>query len=394
MVKEWIWQSPNYPHFSYDETILNPLLDEILKNEERLKDLIVNNELDETNLQIQNLSNEIISSAEIEGEVLKRESVRSSLRKKLDENFNHFNDNFSTKQSDNYVNILLDTNLNKNSLTIERLNGWHNALFESGYSGLHKINVATFRKDNMQVVSGKIGKEKVHYEAPLARDIKKNMQDFLYFCENSTLNPYLKSAIAHIYFVIIHPYDDGNGRIARAIANFLLPNENIKLYSLSQQINIHKKEYYEILEKTNRYNEKCDISCWLSWHLKMTNLAMEHTLKTIDRIIYKTQFWDIFKNSNLNKNQQKVLNKILDIGLDNFKGELNINKYVSIAKVNVSTVNKEIEELCKIGCLIRNEKGFSLVKNLQKCSDNGIDDVRNNKEQDSTPKIHKEKRRR
>ena len=344
MLKEWIWQSPNYPHFSYDETILNPLLDEILKNEERLKDLIVNNELDETNLQIQNLSNEIISSAEIEGEVLKRESVRSSLRKKLDENFNHFNDNFSTKQSDNYVNILLDTNLNKNSLTIERLNGWHNALFESGYSGLHKINVATFRKDNMQVVSGKIGKEKVHYEAPLARDIKKNMQDFLYFCENSTLNPYLKSAIAHIYFVIIHPYDDGNGKIARAIANFLLPNENIKLYSLSQQINIHKKEYYEILEKTNRYNEKCDISCWLSWHLKMTNLAMEHTLKTIDRIIYKTQFWDIFKNSNLNKNQQKVLNKILDIGLDNFKGELNINKYVSIAKVNVSTANKEIEE--------------------------------------------------
>ena len=138
MVKEWIWQSPNYPHFSYDETILNPLLDEILKNEERLKDLIVNNELDETNLQIQNLSNEIISSAEIEGEVLKRESVRSSLRKKLDENFNHFNDNFSTKQSDNYVNILLDTNLNKNSLTIERLNGWHNALFESGYSGFTK----------------------------------------------------------------------------------------------------------------------------------------------------------------------------------------------------------------------------------------------------------------
>lgn len=393
MVKEWIWQSPNYPHFSYDESILNPLLDEILKNEERLKDLIVNNELDEIDLQIQNLSNEIISSADIEGEILKRESVRSSLRKKLDENFNCFNDNFSTKQSDNYVNILLDTNLNKNALTIERLNGWHNALFESGYSGLHKINVATFRKDNMQVVSGKIGKEKVHYEAPLVKDIEKNMQDFLYFCENSTLNPYLKSAIAHIYFVIIHPYDDGNGRIARAIANFLLPNENIKLYSLSQQINIHKKEYYEILEKTNKYNEKCDISHWLSWHLKMTNLAMEHTLKIMNRIIYKTQFWDIFKNANLNKNQQKVLNKILDIGLDNFKGELNISKYVSIAKVNVSTANKEIEELCKMGCLVKNGKGFSLVKDLQKRIDNGIDDVRN-KEQDSTSNTHKAKRRR
>lgn len=390
MIKKWIWQSPNYPHFSYDEKLLKPLLDVLLENEKQLKNLVENNRLDKLDLQIQNISDEVINSADIEGEILERDSVRSSLRKKLDENFHWLDDKLSTKQTDNYVSILLDTNLNKSSLTTERLNGWHNALFENGYSGLHKINVASFRKDSMQVVSGKIGKEKIHYEAPCAKDIEKNMQEFLYFCNKSPLNPYVKSAIAHIYFVIIHPYDDGNGRIARAIADFLLPNEHIKLYSLSRQINIHKKEYYEILEKTNRCNEKCDISHWISWHLRMTNLAMEHTFKLIDKTIYKTQFWDKFRAYNLNNNQQKVLNKILDIGLDSFKGELNTSKYMSIAKVDVATAKQEIEELCRLECLIGNGKGFSITRDLQAHRDSGIDDMNSNEQ--SETKTHKRRK--
>lgn len=369
--RKWIWQSLNYPHFFYDEKNLEPLLNELSKNEKKLNSLIINNKLSKLDLEIQNLSDEIINSADIEGETLKRESVRASLRKRLEENFNEFSDTFATKQSDNYANILLDSCLNKTFLSIERLHGWHNALFESGYSGLYKINVASFRKDTMQVVSGKMGKEKIHYEALPAKDIENNMQDFLNFCNHSPLNPYLKSAIAHLYFVIIHPYDDGNGRIARAIANFLLPSENIKFYSLSSQINIHKKEYYELLEKTNRFNEKCDISAWLTWHLKITNLAMENTFKIISSLIFKTEFWDKFKNYNLTHHQQKVLNKILDIGIDDFKGKLNVNKYASIAKVNLTTAYKELDELYKIGCLAKDEKGFRIQtdftrQNLQK----------------------------
>ena len=359
-IVEWIWQSPNYPHFFYDERALEPLLDELIKNEEKLNSLIANHKLDRLDLQIQNLSDEIINSADIEGEVLKRESVRASLRKKLDDSFDELSDTFATKQSDNYASILLDTNFNKTPLSIERLHGWHNALFESGYSGLYKINVASFRKDAIQVVSGKMGKEKVHYEAILAKDVEKNMQDFLNFCNHSSLNPYLKSAVAHLYFVIIHPYDDGNGRIARMITDFLLPSQTIKLYSLSSQINQHKKEYYELLEKTNRFNEKCDICAWLTWHLKMTDLAMKNTFKIINKLIFKTQFWDKFKNYDLNYHQQKVLNKILDIGIDDFKGKLNANKYASIAKIDLATANKELDELCKIACLTKDEKGFNI----------------------------------
>ncbi|EAK0962169.1 Fic family protein [Campylobacter upsaliensis] len=357
---KWIWQSPNYPHFFYDEKALEALTNELIKNENKINSFIANYKLDKLDLQIQNLSDEIINSADIEGELLKRESVRASLRKKLDDNFDEFNDTFATKQSDNYASILLDAHFNKTPLNIERLHGWHNALFESGYSGLYKINVASFRKDVIQVVSGKIGKEKVHYEAILPKDVEKNMQDFLTFCNHSSLNPYLKSAIAHLYFVIIHPYDDGNGRIARTIADFLLPSQTIKIYSLSSQINQHKKEYYELLEKTNRFNEKCDICAWLTWHLKMTDLAMKNTFKIVNKLIFKTQFWDKFKNYDLNHHQQKVLNKILDIGIDDFKGKLNANKYASIAKIDLATANKELDELCKIACLVKDEKGFNV----------------------------------
>ena len=363
MDKKWIWQSKKYPHFLLDTSCndyLRTHLASIARQEKKLLQIISQGNLSPILLEskIATLTDEIVSSASIEGEMLKRESVRSSLRKKLDKDFNFANDNSSTKQSDNYASILLDTNLNKNPLSIERLHGWHNCLFESGYSGLHKINIAKFRNDEMQVVSGGIGKEKIHYEAIPAKNIQKDMQDFLRYCNDTSVNPYIKSAIAHLWFVIIHPYDDGNGRIARAIADFSLPNKNVKLYSISSQINTHKKAYYEILEKTNRFNTSCNITRWLQWHLTITESAMQKGIDKINQIVFKTKFWDNFKELKLTRSQYKVLGKMLDIDIKE-RGFLSVKKYSRISKVDMQTASKEIDELCKFGCLIKKTNSFS-----------------------------------
>ena len=371
MGKKWIWQSENYPNFllnksytifdfSFDDC-LGAIFDRLARCEKKLNQIISQSNLSPILLEskIAALTDEIVNSASIEGEILKRESVRSSLRKKLDKEFNFINDNSSTKQSDNYASILLDTNLNKSPLTIERLHGWHNCLFESGYSGLHKINIAKFRKDEMQVISGGIGKEKIHYEAIPAKNIQKDMQAFLRYCNNTFINPYAKSAIAHLWFVIIHPYDDGNGRIARAIADFTLPNKNVKLYSISSQINTHKKAYYDILERTNRFNANCDITEWLQWHLSITESAMQKGIDKINQIIFKTKFWDNFKELKLTRSQHKVLGKMLDIGIKDFGGFLSVKKYSRISKVDIQTASKEIDELCRFGCLVKKTNSFS-----------------------------------
>ncbi|MGX2972650.1 Fic family protein [Helicobacter sp. T3_23-1059] len=375
MGSKWIWQSEKYPHFYFDEAhreCVNVLLFDISKHNKTLNQIISQNNLTPILLEseINALTDEIVNSASIEGEILKRDSVRSSLRKKLDKEFDFMTDKHSTRQSDNYASILLDTNLNKNSLSIERMHGWHNCLFESGYSGLHKINIAKFRVDKMQVVSGAIGREKIHYEAIPAKNIHKDMEAFLHYCNDNSINPYIRSAIAHLWFVIIHPYDDGNGRIARAIADYLLPNKNIKLYSISAEINRHKKAYYEVLEKTNRFNANCNITEWLEWHLSMTKLAMQNGIEKIEKLIYKTTFWDNFRHLKLNNNQQKVLNKILDIGIKDFRGQLSAKRYSRIAKIDLQTAQKEIDELCSLSCLVKKTDSFSksyftLPKNLK-----------------------------
>ncbi len=371
--ERWIWQSKNYPNFVFSINDFKTLFDEIQTNNEMLNKVIAESSLnvDLLETEINSLTNEIVNSADIEGEILKRESVRSSLKKKLDERFDAFNDTHSTIQSDNYASILLDTNLNKSPLTVERLHGWHNCLFESGYSGLYKINVARFRNNEMQVVSGRIGCEKVYYEAPLPQDIDESMQTFFNYCNDKSVDSFVQSAVAHLWFVVIHPYDDGNGRIARAIADFLLPNENIKLYSISAQINSNRKKYYENLEKTTANNPTCDISQWLEWHLNITNLAIKSAMDELNRLVFKTDFWDTFRNANLSQGQQKALNKLLDIGVGNFNGKFDVKKYASFAKVNSATAQKEFDELVKIGALVENEpNSFTLWHNDNKSINN------------------------
>lgn len=354
----YIWQSKNYPNFKYNHIELNSLIENIQENETTLKNILNIDKNEEINLKIDTLTKEIMNSSLIEGELLRRDSVRSSLQKKLDKNFDNLSDKKATRQTDNLASLLLDTNLNKAPLTKQRLHGWHNALFEDGYSGLYKINVAKFRDNEMQVISGKIGHENIIYEALPKIDIEQNIENFLKYCNESSENAYIKSSIAHLWFVIIHPYDDGNGRISRAIADYILPNEDIKLYSISSEIMANRKEYYEILEKTTKNNENCDITDWLKWHLSIINEALKNGIKQITNVLYKAKFWDNYKDK-LNERQTKAINKILDIGISDFDGFLTTRKYLSLAKLNKNDINlahQDLNELVELGCLLTTAK--------------------------------------
>ena len=356
---KWIWQHAAYPNFKYDKEALLELLTQIEYNRGVLDGVSkIFNEEDIKNIEIETLLNEAINTSEIEGEYLKRESVRASLLKRLSAQFDADNDT-STHQTDALVDVLIDSSINKETLTLKRLHGWHNSLFITGYSGLHKIKIASFREhDDMEVISGTIGHEKVHYVAPPQSSIAKDMDNLLEWIAGSDENIYIKSALAHLWFVSIHPYDDGNGRIARAITDYILSSEDktstqFKLYSISMAINTDRKGYYAILDKTTNLfiNRTFDFTPWLKWHLKILNNAMISANEQIQYLIQKTKFWDRHRESNLNERQIKVLNKILDVGNDKFEGGINTKKYTSIVKKSKATVVRDIQELVAKGCL-------------------------------------------
>ena len=263
---------------------------------------------------------------------------------------------------DGVVEIMLDAMQNCfKPLTADRLFGWHAALFPTGRSGMYKISVGDWRKPEagpMQVVSGAMGKEKIHFEAPDSSLVENEMNVFLEWVEkNTTLDLVLKAAIAHLWFVTIHPFDDGNGRIARAITDYILSknssNTEFKLYSISTAINKDRKAYYDILDKTTNLflNKDFDITPWLIWHLNILKNAMQNALLNIEHLIQKTKFWDIHRNQPLNERQIKVLNKIFDVGIDNFEGGLNTKKYISLTKVSKATAVRDITALVEFGCI-------------------------------------------
>lgn len=358
-IKKWIWQHSDYPNFNYDRSQLLGLISQIDYHRGILDGMTkLFNQDDIRKIQIDTLTDEAINTSLIEGEVFKRESVRSSFRKKLDKDFDALSDKYSTKATDNLVEILIDCSLNKNPLTLERLHGWHNCLFENNYSKLNRINIASFRKDDdMEVISGAIGFEKVHYKAIPVSKIDDDIKNFLEYCNTSSENIYIKCAIAHLWFVSIHPYDDGNGRISRAITDYILSkyslNTEFKLYSISTAINSDRKAYYEILDKTTNLflNRTFDITLWLIWHLNILKNAMQNALLNIEHLIQKTKFWDIHRNQPLNERQIKVLNKIFDVGIDNFEGGLNTKKYMAITKVSKATATRDIAELLEFECI-------------------------------------------
>ena len=354
--KKWIWEHSAYPNFKYDNNKLDTALSQVSRNTGVLEGTISTLNTDSTtSIQLDAVTNEILASSEIEGEVLNRDSVRSSVEKKLDDTFDYSNDR-STHHTDGLVDILIDSSFNHEPLTEERLHGWHNALFPTGYSGMTKINVAKYRTEEMSVVSGRGMKEKTHYIAPSYDTLTAEMHTFFDYINHSKDNPYIKSALAHLWFVIIHPYDDGNGRITRTIANYVLSKElglNHKYFSISSAVIEDKKNYYAALEKTNKLmnNKGFDFTDWILWHTSMIHSAINISLQNIQIVVNKTKFWDRARELNLNKKQTKVLNKLLDTGQGNFEGGLTNKKYRAIAGTTQLTASRHIKELVDKGLL-------------------------------------------
>ncbi len=358
-VKRWLWEQDKYPNFTFDSKVINPLVQKATLEQGYLTAFtsILNNE-DLKNRQLDILTSEAISTSAIEGEHLNRDSVRASIRKKL--GLFNLNESKTDLKTDYLIDVLVDANTNYNQeLNLERIFGWHNALFPTGYSGFVKINVAQFRGDEpMEVVSGGMGRERVHYLAPHREILESEVQNFLKWF-NSEEDTLVKAAIAHLWFVVIHPLDDGNGRISRAIADLVLSkieqSKISKLYSMSSAINKNKKSYYDILDATTGFKRKTDspldITAWIQWFLETLLTALDDARKSLDHILEKTSFWDKHRNDALNSRQVKVLNKILNKGVENYEGGLNNRKYIAIAKTSSATATRDLKDLLEKGCI-------------------------------------------
>ncbi|GAB5556835.1 MAG: Fic family protein [Schleiferiaceae bacterium] len=303
------------------------------------------------------LTLDVTKSSEIEGEFLEVDQVRSSIARKLGIELAGAVE--SERNVDGIVEMMLDATQNYDTaLTKERLFGWHAALFPTGWSSLYKIKVGEWRSDSsgpMQVVSGAMGKEKVHFQAPDSNRIDDEINKFLDWFENDQeLDLVLKAAIAHFWFVTIHPFDDGNGRITRALTDMLLARSDKsvrRFYSMSAQIRVERKLYYEKLETNQKGNS--DITDWIVWFLECLINSIKSTEATFSRILFKAEFWKIHSNTILNDRQQKILNKMLD----GFEGKLTTSKWAKINKCSQDTALRDIQDLIKKDVLQKEASG-------------------------------------
>lgn len=304
---------------------------------------------------LSSLTLDIVKSSEIEGELLNYDQVRSSIARRLGINTAGLVP--SNRHIEGIVEMMLDATQRYNSpLTEERLLGWHAALFPTGYSGPYKIEVGKYRTGEMQVVSGAMGKEKVHYEAVVSKLVKTEMDKFLEWFNNNNkqLDPVLKAAVAHFWFIIIHPFDDGNGRIARAITDMLLAraeNSGERFYSMSSQILIERKRYYEVLQKTQ--HSTGDITEWLEWFLHCLKNAMLATEYTTQHILRKAKFWKLHEHTPINERQRTIINMLFD----GFDGKLKTSKWAKITKVSTDTALRDIKDLIEKGILQDTKEG-------------------------------------
>lgn len=316
---------------------------------------------------LQTLTEEVANSSEIEGEALDKQQVRSSIARRLGMDIGALTP--AERNVEGVVEIMLDaTQKFDMPLTAERLFGWHAALFPTGRSGMTRIRVGAWRGDSagpMQVVSGPIGREKVHYEAPVSKRLKREMQAFLaWFNGPETTDPVLKAGIAHLWFATMHPFDDGNGRIARAIADMALArseNSSQRFYSMSAQIRAERKAYYDILEKTQKGD--LDITAWLAWFLDCLGRAFDGAETILAGVLKKARFWELHAGERFNDRQRKILNRVLD----GFEGKLTSSKWAALGKISQDTASRDIDDLVKRGILVKEPAGgrstsYSLVE--------------------------------
>lgn len=300
------------------------------------------------------LTLDVVKSSEIEGELLNYDQVRSSIARRLGINIAGLVP--SNRHIEGVVEMMLDaTQRHTLPLTEDRLFGWHAALFPTGFSGPYKIEVGRYRTGEMQVVSGAMGKEKVHYEAVKPELVKPEMDKFLdWFNNDNNLDLVLKAAVAHFWFIIIHPFDDGNGRIGRAITDMLLAraeDSGERFYSMSSQILIERKHYYEVLQKVQ--HSTGDITEWLEWFLHCLKNAMLATENTTQKIMHKAEFWKLHERTPINERQRLVLNKLFD----GFEGKLQTSKWAKITKTSTDTALRDIKDLVAKGILQQTNEG-------------------------------------
>lgn len=354
----YIHELKDWPEFTWDSEVLLPLLVRVRHKQGRLKG---NLEMLGVSLQsentLQNLTADVLKSTEIEGEYLSPEQVRSSVARKL--GMEIAGPVESDRHVDGVVEMVLDATQNYNrKLTRKRLFDWHAALFPTGRSGMHKITVGHWRKNDkgpMQVVSGPMGKARVHYEAPDSDRLDKEMKLFLgWFNANNQTDPVLQSGIAHLWFVTVHPFDDGNGRIARAIVDLLLAqadDDTHRFYSMSAQIRVERKAYYDALEKTRKGN--LDITEWLTWYLNCLDRALNTTERGMQSLLQKTKFWDGHANTAINERQRLMINKLFD----GFDGKLTTSKWAKMTKCSADSALRDIQDLMQKEILRKEEAG-------------------------------------
>lgn len=363
----FIWQTPGWPNFTWDsDRLIEPLakvsnLQGVLNGR---MSLIGINKQSETIINA--LTDEMVSSSEIEGVYINPASVKSSIAKKLGI------EQDGLLVEDHYVEGMVDVMMDAltncfQPLSTDRLFGWHSALFPTGRSGMYKIKVGGWRtgQEPMQVVSGALGRQRVHFEAPPSEEVPAMMDALMEWCDNREISPFIMAAVAHFWFLTIHPFDDGNGRISRILADMLLARNDdgfARYYSMSAEINRNKKEYYEVLERSQKGG--LDITDWIVWFLNSMEKAILATHRKVDRVLKKAAFWDKHAENDINERQRKILNRLWD----GFEGKLTSTKYAKICHCSQDTAIRDIKKLVELGMLENSpEEGRSKHYLLPEC---------------------------
>lgn len=350
----YLWQHSNFPNFEWDSRALLTTLGEVHTLQGQLLGRMSAMGFEGLSQQVETITNEIVGSSMIEGIALNADSVRSSVARHLGLEGNGHSDHYT----EGVVNSLMEaTRSFEQPLTPERLFGWHSAFFPTGYSDGYKITVANWRigDEPMQVVSGPIGKEKIHFEAPPSNMVPNMMAQFIDWCNTGdTTDPILRAAIAHLWFVTVHPFDDGNGRMARTITEMMLARadkSSQRFYSLSTEMMRQRKAYYEVLEQAQKGDT--DITAWLLWFLQALLGALKYSLKTTERVLQKADFWRSHQDTEINERQRKILNQLWD----GFEGKLTTQKYAKINHCSPDTALRDIQDLIEKRILRKTDEG-------------------------------------
>jgi Fic family protein len=364
----YLYELPDWPHFLRREEALSALLARVRHHQGRLLGRMEGLGFQlKAEAVLNTLTEEVIKSSEIEGETLDRDQVRSSIARRLGLDIGALLP--ADRNVEGVVEMMLDaTQSYATPLTDARLFDWHAAQFPTGRSGITRITVGAWRDDKtgpMQVVSGPMGREHIHYQAPAAALLGKEMRSFLtWFNAAPTIDPVMKAALAHLWFVTIHPFDDGNGRIARAIADMALARSEgsaQRFYSMSSQIRLERKSYYDTLEATQRGS--LDVTAWLQWFLECLERAFVRSDEILASVMTKARFWDRHADAAFNPRQRDMINRLLN----GFVGKLTSSKWAQLAKCSQDTALRDIDDLVKRGILVKDPGGgrstsYSLVE--------------------------------